>query len=232
MTKYNHQDNTSIGSTIREVVFGMMDGMVSTLGAITGIAIGSQDQYTVILSGTIIIAVESISMSIGSYISNRSEYEVNQRRIEEEKEEIKNFPNQEKEELLQMFIRDGWPADFAKTMSDTASKDPNLMLKEMTQRELLITDSSPNDAIRNSLFMFFSYIIGGLFPLAAYLIIPIQNAMPISVIITLIGLFGLGAITTKYSKISWLKAGARVLLLGIIALVIGFLLGEIISLIK
>ena len=85
MTKYNHQRNTSIGSKIREVVFGMEDGMVSTLGAITGIAIGSQDHYTVILSGTIIIAVESISMSIGSYISRRSEYEVNSRRIEEEK---------------------------------------------------------------------------------------------------------------------------------------------------
>ena len=232
MTLYNHQQNTSIGSTVREVVFGMMDGMVSTLGAITGIAIGSQDQYTVILSGTVIIAVESISMSIGSYISNRSEYEVNHRRIEEEKEEIEKFPNQEKEELLQMFIRDGWPADFAIKMSDAALKDPDLMLKEMTYRELLITDSSPNDALRNSLFMFFSYIIGGLLPLIAYLIVPIQNAMPISVVITLVGLFGLGAITTKYSKTSWVKAGSRVLLLGITALVIGLLLGEIISSIR
>ncbi len=46
MTKYQHHRNTSIGSTIREIVFGMEDGMVSTLGAITGIAIGSQDHYT------------------------------------------------------------------------------------------------------------------------------------------------------------------------------------------
>lgn len=229
MTIYEHQRNTSIGSTIREVVFGMEDGMVSTLGAITGIAIGSQDHYTVILSGTVIIAVESISMSFGSYISNRSEYEVNQRRIEEEKEEIENFPEQEKEELLQMFIRDGWPTDLANKMSETASKDPSLMLTEMTHRELLITHASPQDAFRNSIYMLFSYIIGGFFPLAAYLILPIQNAMPISVIITLMGLFGIGAVTTKYSKVSWIKAGARVLLLGFIALVVGFLIGELIS---
>ena len=232
MTIYDHQRNTSIGSTIREVVFGLEDGMVSTLGAITGIAIGSQDQYTVILSGAVIIAVESFSMGIGSYISNRSEFEVNQRRIEEEKEEISKFPEQEKEELLQMFIRDGWPSDLAKTMSETALKDPNLMLTEMTHRELLITHASARDAIRNSVFMFFSYIIGGLFALAAYLFVPIQNAMPISVIVTLIGLFGIGAFTTKYSKASWIKAGGRVLFLGLIALVVGYLIGGLISFIK
>ena len=232
MTKYQHHRNTSIGSIIREVVFGMEDGMVSTLGAITGIAIGSQDQFIVILSGTVIIAVESISMSIGSYISNRSEYEVNQRRIEEEKEEIADFPEEEKHELLQMFIRDGWPSDLAKEMSETASENPSLMLTEMTHRELLISHSSPIHAIRNSIFMFFSYIVGGLFPLVAYLIMPMQNAMPISVFITLMGLFGIGAITSKYSKVSWFKSGGRVLLLGIIALVIGFLLGELISSIR
>lgn len=232
MTIYNHHRNTSIGSTVREVVFGMEDGMVSTLGAITGIAIGSQDHYTVILSGTVIIAVESISMSIGSYISNRSEYEVNQRKIEEEKEEITKFPVQEKAELLQMFIRDGWPPDLAKTMSETASKDPDLMLTEMTHRELLITPASSRDAFRNSVFMFFSYIIGGLFPLVPYLMLPIQFAMPISVFVTLVGLFGIGAVTTKYSKVSWIKAGGRVLLLGFIALVVGYLIGELISFIN
>ena len=203
--------------------------MVSTLGAITGIAIGSQDHYTVILSGTVIIAVESISMAIGSYISKLSEYEVNHRRIEEEKEEIIHFPDQEKQELLQMFIRDGWPSDLAKKMSETAAKDPSLMLTEMIHRELLIIHGSPRDAFRNSIFMFFSYIIGGLFPLVAYLILPIQNAMLISVFITLMGLFGIGVFTTKYSKVSWFKAGGRVLLLGIVALVVGFVIGELVS---
>lgn len=229
MTKYQHHRNTSIGSIIREVVFGMEDGMVSTLGAITGIAIGSQDHYTVILSGTVIIAVESISMSIGSYISNQSEYEVNQRRIEEEKEEIADFPDEEKQELLQMFIRDGWPSDLAKEMTETASKKPSLMLTEMTHRELRITHTSSFHAFQKSIFMFVSYIIGGLFPLVAYLMLPIQKAMPISIFITLVGLFGIGVVTTKYSKVSWLKSGGRVLLLGIAALVIGFLIGELVS---
>ena len=226
MTIYDHHRTTSVSSTIREVVFGMQDGMVSTLGAITGIAIGSQDHFTVILSGMVIISVESISMGIGSYLSNRSEYDVNQRRIEEEKEEIAEFPQQEKSELIQMFIRDGWPEEIALEMSDVAAKDPTLMLKEMAYRELLITHK-PSLAFRNSVFMFFSYILGGLLPLLAYFLLPLQSAMTVSVIITLIGLFGIGAYTTKYSKASWLKAGGRVLVLGTVAMGVGFLMGEL-----
>ncbi|TBW29983.1 VIT1/CCC1 transporter family protein [Gramella sp. KN1008] len=229
MTKYEHSRNTSIGSKVREVIFGMEDGMVSTLGAITGIAIGSEDHYTVILSGTVIIAVESVSMAIGSYISNRSEYEINQGRIEEEKEEIRDFAGQEKKELLQMFIRDGWPEGIAGEMTETASRDPDLMLREMTYRELLLAGKSDSIVFQKSLLMFISYIIGGLFPLIAYLILPIRNAMPVSIALTMIGLFVIGSLTTKYSKVEWYKAGVRVLLLGLIALAIGFVIGELAS---
>lgn len=229
MTIYNHSRNTAIGSTIREVVFGMEDGMVSTLGAITGIAIGSQDHFTIILSGIIIIAVESISMGIGSYLSNLSEQEVNQRRIQEEKEEIKHHLGSEKKELLDMFIRDGWPNELADQMAEVASKDPKLMLNEMVHRELLIAEGSSQGALKNGAFMFISYIVGGLIPLSAYFLVPIKTAMPISICITLIGLFGLGAYTTKYSKVSWLKAGGRVLLLGVIALVAGYFIGNLAS---
>lgn len=212
---------------MREIVFGMEDGMVSTLGAITGIAIGSQDHFMIVFSGIVIIAVESISMGIGSYLSNRSEYEVNQARIAEEKEEIKHYPELEKQELLQLFRRDGWPNDLADTMADTASKNPNLMLTEMMYRELRFDDKSSQTAVRNGLLMFFSYVLGGLFSLSAYFVFEINVAMPISMAITLASLFGLGALTTKYSNVLWWKAGGRVLLLGLVALLAGYLIGSV-----
>lgn len=227
MTKYHHYRSTSIGTTIREVVFGMEDGMVSTLGAVTGIAIGSQDHFMVMFSGIVIIAVESISMGIGSYLSNRSEYEINQRRIEEEREEIELYPGLEKQELLQLFRRDGWPDELASNMADTAAKDPNLMLSEMIYRELLVTDESSSTALKNGALMFISYIVGGLFSLAAYFLFPISTAMPVSIAVTLLSLFGLGVLTTKYSKIAWWKAGGRVLLLGLVALLAGFFIGKL-----
>ena len=80
-----HHKKSSVASVLSEVVFGVEDGMVSTLGSITGIAIGSGNHSTVLLAGIVIVSVESISMGIGSYLSNKSEEEMNERKIKEEK---------------------------------------------------------------------------------------------------------------------------------------------------
>lgn len=201
--------------------------MVSTLGAVTGIAIGTQDHATVVLAGAVIIAVESISMGIGSYLSNRSEQEVHERLLREEQEEIEKSLKEEQEELLGLFVRDGWPADFAKQMCDVAVKDKDLMLKEMARHEHGIDPQSTVSAAGNGTKMFFSYVVGGLIPLTAYFFLTVPQAMPISIVITLIGLFALGAYTTKFTKISWVRSGMRILALGGLALAIGLLVGRI-----
>ncbi len=62
----------ALSLSIREIVFGLEDSFVSTLGAITGIAAGTDSSYIVILSGLVIIAVEATSMAAGSYLSSES----------------------------------------------------------------------------------------------------------------------------------------------------------------
>ena len=228
MTKYNHGQNVHFGTILREVVFGMEDGMVSTLGAITGIAIGSQDHFIVLLAGMVIIAVESISMGIGSYLSNQSVKEVSARKLVEEKIELAEFPKEEKEELFQMFMRDGWPENLSRQMAEEASRNKELILKEMAYRELKIPVESSISPFKLGVSMFFSYIVGGAIPLIAYFVLPIALAIKVSILITLVGLFGLGAITTRYTKSSWLRSGLRVLLLGGIALLVGFWIGKLV----
>lgn len=60
-----------IVDSMREIVFGLEDSLVSTLGAITGIAVGTGSQYVVILSGFVLIAAEATSMAAGSYLSTK-----------------------------------------------------------------------------------------------------------------------------------------------------------------
>lgn len=59
-------------SSMREIVFGLEDSLVSTLGTITGIAAGTGSSYVVVLSGLVLIAVEATSMAAGSYLSTKS----------------------------------------------------------------------------------------------------------------------------------------------------------------
>src|SRR3989344_6837994 len=135
---YVHYKNAKVLSVMRELVFGMEDGMVSTLGSITGIAVGSGSHYIVVLAGLVIIAVESISMGVGSYISSLSERDIDLRKIDEEKEEIDKYPGQEKEELHGLYLKSGWPRELARQMSEAASQNKKLMLQEMTLHELRV----------------------------------------------------------------------------------------------
>lgn len=224
-----HHKKSKIADVLKEVVFGMEDGMVSTLGSITGIAVGSGNHATVLLAGTVIIAVESISMGIGSYLSNKSEEELEERKINEEKHELEKFPEEEKSELLRMYIKDGWPEKLAIEMSEIAAKNKDIMLKEMIMRELKISTEQKSISIKGGLFMFFAYVIGGIIPLFFYFILPIKSAMPLSIIITLIGLFALGMGTTKFTKQPLLKSGFRILIMGGIALLVGLLAGLLIK---
>ncbi len=227
---YIHHKKNGFGSTLRELVFGMEDGMVSTMGAITGIAIGSGSHSIVVLSGFVIIAVESISMGVGSYLSNKSESDMEIRILAEEKEEIRDMPEEEEKELVGLLIADGWSQTLAVQMAAEAKEKPELMLHEMSYRELKLIPHQKGSPIKDGFVMWGSYIVGGLIPLIPYLIMknPIDS-IPISVGVTLIGLFALGAYVTKFSLRKWWRGGLEMLVLAGFAAAVGYFVGQAFS---
>lgn len=76
-------------SQMREIVFGIEDSLVSTMGAVTGIAVGVEDQSVVVLSGLVLVCVEAISMSAGSYLSSKSAREVEEMRQKRTKTRVR-----------------------------------------------------------------------------------------------------------------------------------------------
>lgn len=205
----------------------MEDGMVSTLGAITGIATGTHNHFIVLLSGFVIITVESLSMAVGSYLSNKSQKEVHERLLSEEKTEIKEFPEEEVIELIEMYEKDGWPKDLAAEMARVAGKNPKIMLKEMAYRELHVIPNENETPWKNGVYMGISYVIGGLIPLVPYFLLPLGTAIITSVVITFMGLFSLGVGTTHYTKRHWLKAGFEMLGIAAIAAGAGYVIGKL-----
>lgn len=226
---YIHHNPSLLDGVVREVVFGLEDGMVSTLGAITGIAVGSQHQGTVILAGFVIIAVESISMGIGSYLSSKSEEDVRDRKLMEEQKEIKEHPAEEEQELKRLYTDDGWPEKLAHEMARAASERPDLILKEMALRELHIFPHRGSNSLKEGLIMFASYVVGGCVPMLSYFLLPIKTATPLSIAITLIGLFTIGGLTTKLTKQPFIRSGIRMLVVGSIALGVGFVVGILVG---
>ena len=57
---------------IREVIFGMEDSLITSLGTVTGMAAGGQDRFVILLSGVVVTIISIASMSAGSYLSAKS----------------------------------------------------------------------------------------------------------------------------------------------------------------
>jgi VIT1/CCC1 family predicted Fe2+/Mn2+ transporter len=77
----NGGKNSFLKISLREIVFGLNDSLVSTLGTVTGIAIGTNNRELVILSGLVLIFVEALSMSSGTYLSSKAAMQAEGKRV-------------------------------------------------------------------------------------------------------------------------------------------------------
>ena len=57
---------------LRSAIFGAEDGLVSTTGALAGIAAGTRDAKVVVMAGLVIVMVEALSMAAGQFLSERA----------------------------------------------------------------------------------------------------------------------------------------------------------------
>ena len=96
---------------IRDIIFGTQDGLVSTLGVLTGIARGTGDPDTVIIAGAVIVTVESLSMAAGSYLSTKSHRQYQEHLLNRERAEIENDIENEEQEILEMYQKRGYALD-------------------------------------------------------------------------------------------------------------------------
>jgi len=77
--------------------------------------------------------------------------------------------------------------------------------------------------------MFFSYFIAGFIPFFPYLLFTSMIALYISIGISLIALFILGAASARYSKVKVVKRGMRMFIVGGIAIGLGVFVGSLLQ---
>lgn len=215
--------------SLREIVFGLEDGIVSTLGAITGIAAATQDLFVVVLSGVVIIFVESLSMGAGTFLSSKSEREVEEHMLREEAEEIELHPEAEKKELEIFYSERGFTPKEIQMLIHRITSNKELWLEEMAYRELGIIPNRKDNIKLDALFMWMSYILGGAVPIASYFIFPIAQAIPVSIVSSIIGLFIVGAIKGRVVRTSKLKSGLEMVLVSLGAAAVGYIAGQIVN---
>lgn len=215
-----------IRRTLRETVFGMEDGMISTLGAMTGVAAGTGSGPVVALAGLVIVAVESISMAAGSYLSSKAQRQYLESLIKEEKDQIERDPEGERREIRKMYGERGYTQEEIAVVEKRLMSDKRLLLEDMAHKELGVIPDRLEHPAGNALSMGLSYVLGGSIPLLPYLLLPFAAAVPASLLMTGAALFTLGAAKGRLVRMSWWLSGLEVLGIGAAACGLGYLVGR------
>ena len=217
------------GKFIRHYIFGAEDGLISTLGFLSGITGAGISHLIIIIVGLAEIFAAALSMGIGTYLSSKSQIELKQRKIEIEKEIIERYPKFEKKELETMYRKKGFKGNELKKIVNKIFQNKQILLKEMLAFELGINPKKFENPKKSAFIMFISFFILAMIPLSPYLVFPNEIAIFMSVILTVLALFLVGAVKTRLTKRNWLDSGLEMMFLGLIAAIITYFVGEFIS---
>jgi predicted membrane protein (TIGR00267 family) len=228
-TREHHGIGGGVRMRLRDAVFGTQDGLISTLGALTGIAEGTRSGEAVVIAGFVIIVVESLSMAAGSYLSSKSQREYLERLLREEEEEIARDPEGERQEIVEMYRLRGYTDEEIAIIARRLMSDPKLLLEDMAHKELGISPSTLEEPLGNALVMGTAYVAGGLVPVFPYLTLPMATAMPVSIIGTLLALFLFGGLKGRLVKQSWWHSGLEMVGVAGVAALAGFFIGRVVD---
>lgn len=218
-----------IGFFIREIVFGFEDSLVSTLGVITGVAAGTQNAKIVIMTGCVLIVVEALSMSAGSYLSSKSAREVFESRKRQDGSRMLQTRLSDSESIEDALKAKKFSKAQILKILDALSSERSLWLKEIHRCEYRFAPAVAGSPITSGFVMGIFYLFGGLFPLAPYFFFSVTDAIIPSVGATIFGLFILGFAKAKFVGGHGLKSGFEMALVSMTAALIGFVIGRIVS---
>ncbi len=213
--------------SVREIVFGVQDGIITTMGIVTGLGAATGNEHTVIVTGAIALFAGALSMGVGEYQGTKSEREVVQASIDMESREMEANPNDEFAEQVAYYKMKGFNSEEAHTIVSRLAQNPEIYLYEMMRDEFGI---DPRDAektgLRPAFSMAGSYAVGSLLPILPYLFgLSTRHAVVVSAILALCGLFGIGFFAGKIADRPPWQRGIEIALWGTGVFVLSFLAG-------
>ncbi len=219
----------SSSSNLRAAVFGMSDGLVSNMSLILGIAGANAEPHFIILAGVAGLLAGACSMGAGEYISVLSQREVFEYQIAIEREELKEYPEEEKDELALIYEARGVTKEDARKIANLMIDNPDTGLNTLVREELGLNPEDLVSPMGAMLCSFIAFAIGAFVPLLPFLLGQSQWNLPISVGITGLSLFSIGALLSLYTNRNPFLLGARMLAIGAGAGIVTFMIGKLIG---
>jgi VIT1/CCC1 family predicted Fe2+/Mn2+ transporter len=194
---------------IREIVFGAQDGILTTLGIVTGVSSASSGRGTILITGFLSLLVGAISMGVGEYLGGKSEREVVANSIDFEWREMVEKPEEEFAEQLAYYRLKGFTDEEALMIVKRLQKNPDIWLHEMVRDEFGIdVREAESGGLRATIGMAGSFALGAALPVLPYALpISLAGAMWLGLGLAVAVLAGIGLFAGRLGgRNPWAKA--------------------------
>jgi VIT1/CCC1 family predicted Fe2+/Mn2+ transporter len=211
--QHEHKDVT--GGWLRPAVFGAMDGLVSNVALIAGVAGGTRDAgntTAVVLAGLAGLSAGAFSMAVGEYNSVASQSEAAELEVAKERHEIKNNGAAEQAELAAMYAEKGIDPDLAREMAEQVHRDLDRAVAVHAKEEFGIDPDDLASPMLAAVSSFLAFAVGAITPVVPYLLG--ATAFWPALVLTMLALFACGAVVTQVTSRAWWYGGLRMMVLG------------------
>ncbi len=220
------------GESVRDIVIGMSDGLTVPFALAAGLTGAVAATGIIVTAGLAEIAAGSIAMGLGGYLAARSDADhfASERRREER--EIVEKTEAEREEVADVFRGYGLGEEEIAPVLRALEARPKAWVDFMMRFELGLEEPDPSRALASALTIAGAYVVGGLVPLAPYMILhhDVRAALTASVAVTLVALLLFGGVKGRFTGAHPLKSAFQTMLVGGLAAAAAFALARLLGL--
>lgn len=222
-----HREEHHNSFNLPEIILGGQDGLVNVLGIILGLAAATADSRIVIIAGLAATIAESVSMAAVAYTSKLAEADYYQSEYEREKWEIENIPEGEREEIRTLYRSYGFRGKTLDEIITQITKDKDIWLKVMMEQELKLEPVDRKQVLPIALLVGLSAVIGSLIPLSPFFILPVKEAIIVSLFLSSLTLFLVGFYKAKTTLgRNFIRQGLEMAVIGMASAFAGYLVGK------
>ena len=215
-----------------EFVYGGIDGCVTTFAVVAGSVGAGLDSAVIIILGFANLLADGFAMSVGAYLSSKSNKDNYDKHRQIELWEVENMPESEREEIRDIYRAKGFSGDLLEQVVQVITSDKNRWVNEMMKDELemIREDKAP---FYIGAVTYVSFISIGLIPLVIYVIDYLNplnsNLFLTSSILTALGFVIIGFLKAYVNQTKSWKGVLETLLLGGIAAIVAYFVGDLLE---
>ncbi len=222
---HNHTDPHPRQSSLSDIILGGQDGLVNVLGVILGVAAATSDPRIVLVAGLAATFAESVSMGAVAYTSTLADADYYESEKTREYRHLRLSPEIEREEIRDIYRQKGFDGDLLDRIVDTITANKDVWVKVMMAEEHQLSPIDRKQAIRSAGIVGVSAVIGSLIPLIPFIILPVAVGIPVSIALSALVLFVVGAYKARVTVGHPGKSGLEMAVIGTVSALVGYAIG-------